>query len=52
MAHIQSKVNEIFVISLGPNREERLHSTQMFELSRLYGEIWPAKLTNHSAHTN
>ena len=38
----QSKVNEIFVISLGPNREERLHSTQMFELSRLYGEIWPA----------
>ena len=49
---MQSKVNEIFVISLGPNREERLHSTQMFELSRLYGEIWPAKLTNHSAHTN
>ena len=48
----RDKVNKIFIISLCSNRGEDFNFKQTFEFSRLYSERLPAKLTNHSTHTN
>ena len=42
----ENEASKIFIISL------RLQFTQNFAFSGLYSEIWPAKLTDHSARSS
>ena len=44
----ENEASKIFLISFGL----RLQFKQNFVFSGLYSEIWPAKLTDHSARSN
>ena len=44
----ENEVSMIFITSLGSNWGGRFQFEQTFEVSGLYSEIQPAKLTNHT----
>lgn len=46
------EVSNVFLIYLSYNGEEIYQLKQAFEFSEPYGEIQPAKLTNHGANTS
>ena len=48
----EKRVIEMFIISPGSNSGGRFQFKLTFEFSEAYREIWPAQLTNHSAHIN